>query len=184
MVFVQNWPFFHLFFMSQSRPGKCVLWYSQARKRLSKLWKQKVEKVEKSRKNEIFRKVYGFCPRLSIFAIFFLWGNLGQENAFLSYEKKKLKKSKNWDFSKGVSPSFWSKIDNFSIFVLSENVGQENVFYDMLEWKNTFLGYKNKKWKSLKIEILPKGLVHSFCPKFGHFPSFFIRQSRPGKCVL
>ena len=47
-------------------------------------------------------------------------GILGQENvfhdilegknAFLGYKNKKFKNSKNWDFSKGVSPWFWSKI--------------------------------------------------------------------------
>ena len=29
-------------------------------------------------------------------------------------------------------------------------MGQENVFYDILERKNTFLGYKNKKFKKSK----------------------------------
>ena len=33
-----------------------------------------------------------------------------RRNASLDYKNKKLKKSKNWDFSKGVSPWFWSKI--------------------------------------------------------------------------
>ena len=30
------------------------------------------------------------------------------------------------------------------------NIGQENVFYDILERKNAFLGYKNKKFKKSK----------------------------------
>ena len=30
------------------------------------------------------------------------------------------------------------------------NIVQENVFYDILERKNAFLGYKNKKLKKLK----------------------------------
>ena len=30
------------------------------------------------------------------------------------------------------------------------NIGQENVFYDILEWKNASLGYKNHKFKNLK----------------------------------
>ena len=29
------------------------------------------------------------------------------------------------------------------------NIGQENVFYDILEWKNASLLYKNKKFKKL-----------------------------------
>ena len=56
-----------------------------------------------------------------------IWGKIGQEselhdmlegkNAFLDYKNNKLKKSKNWEFSKGVSPWFWSKIGTFSIFL-------------------------------------------------------------------
>ena len=42
---------------------------------------------------------------------------LDDRNAYLEYKKKKLKKSKYWDFSKGVSPWFWSKIGNFSRFL-------------------------------------------------------------------
>ena len=34
----------------------------------------------------------------------------------------------------------------FNFFFLG-NIGQENVFYDILEPKNTFLGYKNAKLK-------------------------------------
>ena len=30
------------------------------------------------------------------------------------------------------------------------NIGQDNVFYDILEQKNSSLGYKNKKFKKLK----------------------------------
>ena len=52
-----------------NRPEKCVLRYSKRKKRLSRLYKQEVEKVEKL------------------------------------------------DFSKGVSPWFWSKIGNFSTFL-------------------------------------------------------------------
>ena len=50
----------------------------------------------------------------------FILGIFGQENvfhdilegknAFLGYKNKKFKNSKNWDFTKGVSPWFWSKI--------------------------------------------------------------------------
>ena len=42
---------------------------------------------------------------------------LERENTFVDNKNNKLIKSKNWDFSKGVSPGFWSKIGNFSIFL-------------------------------------------------------------------
>ena len=47
------------------------------------------------------------------------------------------------------------------------NIGQENVFYDILERKNAFLGYKNKKFNSRKIDIF------SFWSKIGHFSTLF-----------
>ena len=39
------------------------------------------------------------------------------------------------------------KKGHFSVFFIWGNIGQENVFYDILEQKNTVLGYKNKNLK-------------------------------------
>ena len=41
------------------------------------------------------------------------------KNDFLDY-KNMVKKSKNWDFSKGVGAWFWSKIGTLSIFLFEE----------------------------------------------------------------
>ena len=60
-------------------------------------------------------------------------------NAILDNKNKKFKKSKNWDFSKEVSPWFW-------LFILG-TIGQKNVFYDILEGRNAFLDYKSKNFK-------------------------------------
>ena len=62
------------------------------------------------------------------------------------------------------------------VFILDE-IGHENVFYDILEGKNAFLGYENKKLKKSKNEIFPKGLTHAFGPKMAIFPSFFFLDS-------
>ena len=72
----------------------------------------------------------------------FFFGNIGQQNvfydilerkhAFLGHKDKKFKKSKNWHFSKGVNPWFWSKDRQFSKFFFLGNIDQENVFYDIL----------------------------------------------------
>ena len=128
------------------------------------------------------------------FKRFFL-GNVGQENVFydilepkntfLGYKNKNFNKSKNWHFSKGVNPWFWSKNGHFSNFFFWGNIGQENVFYDILQRKNAFLGYKNKRFKKTKrIDIFPKGLTHGFGLKIAIFLPFFFRQYRPGKCLL
>ena len=60
---------------------------------------------------------------------------------------------------------------------------QEIVFYDILQRKNAFLGYKNKKLKSQKIAIFPKGLTNGFGPKMAIFSTSFFRQYRPGKSL-
>ena len=41
---------------------------------------------------------------------------LEQNNVSLGFKNKKFKKSKNWDFFKGVSPWFSAKIGYFSMF--------------------------------------------------------------------
>ena len=110
---------------------------------------------------------------------------LERKNSFLGYKNKKFKKRKNCHFSKGVTPWFWSKIGHFSMFFFKGNIGKENVFYDILERKNAFLGYKNKKFKEWKNCHFSKGVTPWFWSKIGHFSIFFGGgQHRPGKCVL
>ena len=75
---------------------------------------------------------------------------LEQKNGFLGYKNMKSKKSKNWHFSQGINPWFWSKNGHFSNLFFLGSIGQENVFYDILERKNAFLGYKKKKSKTSK----------------------------------
>ena len=58
------------------------------------------------------------------FFLLFILGKIGRENVFhdslkrknalIDYINKNLKKSKICDFSKGVSPWYWSKIGNYS----------------------------------------------------------------------
>ena len=52
-------------------------------------------------------------------------------------------------FLKGLTHGFGRKMDIFPIFFLG-NIDQENAFYDILERKNAFLGYNNKKTKKSK----------------------------------
>ena len=60
----------------------------------------------------------------------------------------------------------------FQLFFLG-NIGQENVFYDILERKNAFLRYKNKKFKKLKNWDFSKRVYPRFWSKNGHFSNFF-----------
>ena len=82
---------------------------------------------------------------------------------------------KNCHFSKGVSPWFWWKIGHFSIVFFLGNIGQQNVFYDILQRKNVFLSYKNKKFKKSKNGYFFKGVSLWFWSKIGHFFIVFFK---------
>ena len=101
--------------------------------------------------------------------------------AFLCDKNKKLKKSKNWVFSKGVSPWFWSTIGDLWIFFFLGNLGQENVCNDILERKNAFLCYKNKELKHAKNWDFFKGVSPWFWSKVGHFFIFFFLGGNLGQ---
>ena len=60
----------------------------------------------------------------------------------------------------------------FQLFFLG-NINQEISLYGILERKNAFLGYKNKKFKKSKNWNFSKGVNRWFCSKNGHFPNFF-----------
>ena len=60
----------------------------------------------------------------------------------------------------------------FQLFFLG-NIEHEIVFYDILERKNAFLGYKNKKFKMSKNWHFAKGVNPWFWSKNGHFSNFF-----------
>ena len=55
------------------------------------------------------------------------------------------------------------------------------IFYNE---KTPFYAIKTESIKSQKIDIFPNGLTHGFGPKMAIFPTFFLRQYRPGKCLL
>ena len=136
MVLVQKWPFFQLVSFRQYRQGKCLLRYSKTKIGCLGYRNKKFEMS----KNWPFSKVVNpwFLSKNSDFSKLFFLGNIGQENvfydilkpknAFLGYKNKKLKKSKNWHFSKGVNPWFWSKNSYFSNLFFLGNIGQKMPF--------------------------------------------------------
>ena len=60
----------------------------------------------------------------------------------------------------------------FQLFLL-RNIGLKNDFNDILEARNAFLSYKNKKFKKSKNWPFFKGVNPWFWPKNGHFSNFF-----------
>ena len=69
-------------------------------------------------------------------------------------ETKSSKSPKTDIFPKGLTHGFCPKMAIFPTFFLG-NIGQENGFYDILEGKNAFLGYKDKKFKKSKNWYFP-----------------------------
>ena len=139
--------FFHLFFYYwQNQPAKCVWRYSRKKKAFLYYKKQKVKKS----KIGIFPKglLYGFGQKFENFPSFLLsakWASKmcltifeKEKKVFLDSKIRKPKKLKNWDFSKGVSLWFRSKIGNFSMFFIFVKIRQESVFKDILGRKKSF----------------------------------------------
>ena len=161
-------------------------------KRKNEFLRYKNKKFKKSKNWDFSKGVnpWSWSKKWPFFQLLFL-GNIGQENvfydilerknAFLRYKNNKFIKSKNWDFSKGVNPCFWSKNGHFSNFSFLGNVDQENVFYDILERKNAFLGYKINKFKKSKNWDFSKGVNPCSWSKNGHFSDWFFKQYRSEK---
>ena len=111
------------------------------------------------------------------FSIFY-----NEKNAFLGYKNMKIEKSKNYHFSKGVNPWFWSENGHFFNLSFLGNIGQENVFYDILKRKIAFVDYKNKKLKKSENCDNSKGVNPWFLyKKWPFFQLPFARQYRPEK---
>ena len=173
----KNGHFSNFFFLGKIGQEN-VFYYIREQKNAFLGYKNK--KFEKSKKLLFLQRVNPwFWSKNGHFSNFFFLGKrdkeksfydiLERKTAFLGYKKQKIKKSKNRHFSKGVNPRFWFKNGQFFIFCFLGNIGQENVFYEILERKNTFLGYKNKKFKKSKNCNILKGLIHGFWTKMSFF---------------
>ena len=125
---------------------------------------------------------YGFGPKMAIFPTFFLgkisqenvfYDILEQKNAFLGQQNQKFKKSKNWHFSKGDNPWFWTKTCHFSIFLFFRqySIAKRPLRYSRTKKRLSRL-YKKKKYK--KIEKLTFFQNPWFWSKNGHFSNFFL----------
>ena len=183
MVFVQKWPIFQQFF--KSNIGQENIFYHVLERKNGFLG-YKNKRLKKS-KNWYFSKVVNpwFWSKNGHFSNFAFSGKIAQsnvfydiverKNAFLGYKNKKFKKSKNWHFSKGVNSWFWSKSGHLTNFVFSGNIGKANVFCDILERKNSFRGYRNKKLKKSKNWHFSKRVNPWFLSKNGQFSNNFLK---------
>ena len=138
--------------------------------------------------------VHGFRPKLAIFLCFFFKGIQVRKMCFMIFQNKKtvfqaLKKRSSKSrkieiFSKGLVHGFRPKLAIFPCFFFKAIQARKMCFMIFQNKKMVFQALKTRSSKSRKIEIFSKGLVHGFRPKLAIFPCFFLRQYRPGKCVL
>ena len=140
----------------------------------------------KSRRIAIFLNglIHGFWTKMAFLTTSFYFSKIGHENvfcdilgkknAFLGYKKKKFKKPKNCDFSKGVNPWFWYKNGHFSNFLFLAIQARKMSFTIFQKEKTPFQAIKTRSSKSRKIDIFPKGLTHGFGPKMAIFLISFL----------
>ena len=127
MLFINNWPFFHLFFKAiQGKKFFFTLFQNEKPPfYLIKKGDQKVETLRFFKRGQSVVQVKNW-PFFHIF----IFANIDQENvlqdilkrtnAFLRCKNKNFKNNKIKIFSKRVSPWFWSKIGYFPIFFLRQ----------------------------------------------------------------
>ena len=76
-------------------------------------------------------------------------------------------------FQRGWPMVFVKKWPFFQPFFFG-NIGQENILNDILEGKNSFLCYKNKKFEKWKNWHFSKAVNPWFGAKMAIFPTFFL----------
>ena len=82
---------------------------------------------------------------------------LERKKASPDYKTTTKKKSKNWDFSKGLSPWFLSKKKKFFHLFILGKIGQENVLDDILERKKLLQTLKQRLKKVEKLGFFQRG---------------------------
>ena len=97
---------------------------------------------------------------------------LERKNAFLAIKTRSPKSRKFHIFPKGLTHGFGPKMAIFPTLFFFGNIGRENVFYDILEQKNAFVAYKNKKSKKSRNWHFSQGVNRWFWSKNGHFSNF------------
>ena len=202
MVWVQKWPFFQLFFQAIQATKMSFTIFQKEKKTPFKAIKTT---SSKSKKIDIFPMglTHGFGPKMAIFPTFFFQAIWARKMSFTIFQKQKTpfqaiktqsSKSRKIDifqepikllhFSKRVNSWFWSKNGYFSNIFFQAIQARKLCFTILQNQKTPFQAIKTKSSKSQKIDIFPKGLTHAFGPKMAILPTYFIRQYRPGKCLL
>ena len=87
-------------------------------------------------------------------------------------------------FPKGLTHGFGPKMAIFLTFFFRQYRSGECFLRYSRAKKERFWPIKTRSSKSPQLDIFPTGLTHGFGPKVAIFPTFFLRQYRPEKCLL
>ena len=175
---------FPTFFFKQWRPGKCLLRYSRTKKRLSRLSKQEVQKVEKL---TFFRRGEPwFWSKNGHFSNFFFSAMQARKMSLRIFQNEKTpfqtiktrsSKTENIDiFSKVLTHGFDPKMVLFPTFFFLTIKARKMSFTIFQNEKQPFQTIKKRSSKSRKIDIFLKGLIHGFGPKMAIFPTFIFQE--------
>ena len=141
-------------------------------------------KNSKTRKIDIFPKwlTHGFGPKMVNFRKPFFQAIQprkmsvtifqNEKTPFQAIKTKNLKSLKIVSFPIELTHGFGPKKSIFLIFFYPIYIGQENDFYDILQRKNSFLGYE-KRFKKSKNLHFSKGINQWFWSENGYFSKHF-----------
>ena len=107
-----------------------------------------------------------------------------EKKTFLDYKHKKLKKSKNWKFSKGFSPWFCQKLLIFPFLYFKRNRSRKCVSRYSRNKKRWAKTIKRRSLKIRKIGIFLSGLVRYFGQKLAIFFVFLFNAKKARKMCL
>ena len=147
----------------------------------------------KSRKIDIFPNPW-FFSKNAIFLTCFFQGIQAKKMSFTIFQNEKTplqviktrssKRRKIDIFPKGLTHGFGPKTVMFPTCFFQAIQVRKMFFYDILERKNAFLGYKNKKFKKSKNGHFSKGVNRWFWSKMAIFPTCFFKAIQARKLYL
>ena len=106
-----------------------------------------------------------------------------EKSRFQAIKRRSSKSQKIDVFQKGQPMVFFKTWPFFQLYFQAIKASKMSftIFYNE---KTPFQAIKTRRSTSRKIDAFPKGLTHGIGHKMAMFPTFLLRQYRPGKCLL
>ena len=102
-----------------------------------------------------------------------------RKQGFLDNRNMDLRKPENWNFSKGVSPWFWSKSWSFFIFCVYQTQIKKKCLLMLWIEKKRFKTLRTSVYEERKICFIWREKVNRFCQNFEIYSTLNVMQNRP-----